>query len=93
LLVGLRTAHIVSTSASFTFPLTSAHRTLVANFAINTYTLDVTASPAAGGSTVAKTPDQPKYDHGTQTATPATGYAFTNWTDGGTIVSTSSVPG
>jgi uncharacterized repeat protein (TIGR02543 family) len=60
---------------------------------INTYTLDATASPIAGGS-ITKTPDQPKYDHGTQvvlTATPATGYAFTNWTDGGTIVSTSSV--
>ncbi|MES2374341.1 MAG: ice-binding family protein [Bacteroidota bacterium] len=83
---------IISTSSSFTFPITST-RTLVANFVINTYTLDATANPAAGG-TITKTPDQPKYDHGTQvvlTATPATGYAFTNWTDGGTIVSTSSV--
>lgn len=83
---------IISTSSSYTFAIT-ATRTLVANFVINTYTLDATASPTAGG-TITKTPDQPKYDHGTQvvlTATAATGYAFTNWTDGGTIVSTSSV--
>jgi len=82
---------IISTSSSFTFPIT-ATRTIVANFAINTFTLTATANPAAGG-TITKTPDQPKYDYGSQvllTATQATGYKFTNWTENGTIVSTSA---
>lgn len=83
---------IISTSPSYTFPITST-RTIVANFTINTYTLDASAAPAAGG-TVTKSPDQPRYDHGSQvvlTATPATGYAFTNWTEGGVVVSNSAV--
>ncbi|MEO7530828.1 MAG: ice-binding family protein [Sediminibacterium sp.] len=82
---------VISTSASFTFPITST-RIIVANFVINTYTLTATANPAAGG-TITKNPDQPKYDYGTQvllTATPATGYRFANWTENGTIVSTSA---
>jgi uncharacterized repeat protein (TIGR02543 family) len=72
--------NIVSTSASYTFPLNN-HRTLVANFAINTYTLAVTANPAAGG-TVAKSPDQTTYNYGTNvqlTATANAGYIFTSW--------------
>ncbi len=83
---------IISTSSSFTFPI-SSHRTIVANFVINTYTLTATSSPAAGG-TITKVADQLRYDHGTNvelTARPATGYNFTNWTEGGTIVSTSAV--
>jgi uncharacterized repeat protein (TIGR02543 family) len=82
---------VISTSASFTFPITS-NRIIVANFVINTFTLTATANPAAGGS-ITKTPDQPRYDYGTLvllTATPATGYRFTNWTSGGVIVSTSA---
>ncbi|MES2331376.1 MAG: ice-binding family protein [Bacteroidota bacterium] len=83
---------VISTSSSYTFAIT-ATRIIVANFTINTYTLTTTANPAGGG-TITKNPNQPTYDHGTQvilTATPATGYTFTNWTDGGTIVSTSAV--
>ncbi|MDB5210106.1 MAG: cell wall/surface repeat protein, partial [Sediminibacterium sp.] len=83
---------VISTSSSYTFAIT-ATRIIVANFTINTYTLTTTANPAGGG-TISKNPNQPTYDHGTQvvlTATPATGYTFTNWTDGGTIVSTSAV--
>ena len=82
---------IVSTSSSYTFTI-SATRTLVANFLINSYTLTTTANPTTGG-TIAKNPDQLKYDHGTLvllTATPNTGYTFTNWTDNGTVVSTSA---
>ena len=84
-------ANIVSTSAAYTFVIT-ANRTLVANFVINSYTLSTTANPSGGG-TITKNPDQPKYNHGTQvllTAVPNTGYTFTSWTEGSTILSTSA---
>ncbi|MDB5031545.1 ice-binding family protein [Mucilaginibacter sp.] len=71
---------IASTSPAYTFPL-SANRTLVANFLLNTYTLNTTALPAAGGS-VTKTPNQPTYNYGTTaqlTATPNAGYIFSSW--------------
>ncbi len=82
---------VISTSASYTFVIT-ASRTLVANYVINSYTLTATASPLAGG-TITMSPNQPKYDHGSNvllTAIPATGYTFTNWTEGGVILSTSA---
>ncbi|MES2005345.1 MAG: ice-binding family protein [Bacteroidota bacterium] len=82
---------IVSTSASYTFPI-AATRTLVANYVINSYTLTTTANPLTGGS-ITRSPDQLKYDHGTQvllTALPAPGYTFTNWTENGTVLSTSA---
>ena len=59
-------------------------RSITATFAINTYTLDVTV---IGSGTVAKNPDQPTYNHGTQvtlTATPSIGYTFTGWSGGAT---------
>ncbi|MGZ3754766.1 MAG: ice-binding family protein [Mucilaginibacter sp.] len=68
---------IVSTSAAYTFPLT-ANRTLVANFAINTFTLNVVA---VNGS-VAVNPLQANYNYGTTaqlTATPNAGYSFSGW--------------
>ncbi|MEJ7694819.1 ice-binding family protein [Daejeonella sp.] len=68
---------VLSTSPSYTFVL-SSNRSLVANFTLNTYTLTVTAT----NGTVAKTPDQPRYNHGTNvqlTATPATGFVFSSW--------------
>ncbi len=68
---------VVSTSANYTFPL-NGNRTLVANFTIKTYTLNVTA---VNGS-VTKNPDQATYNHGTNvllTAAPNTGYQFTGW--------------
>jgi uncharacterized repeat protein (TIGR02543 family) len=68
---------IVSTSSSYTFTLT-ANKTLVANFAINTYVLNITAV----NGTVVKNPLQATYDHGTTvqlTATANTGYTFTSW--------------
>ncbi len=82
---------IVSTSSAFTFPI-SSNRTLVANFAINTFTLGLTANPTAGG-TVTKTADLTRYDYGTLvqlTATANAGYTFTNYTEGTTILSTNS---
>ncbi len=81
--------NIVSTSSSYTFPL-NGNRSLVANFVINTYTLSATASPTVGG-TVTKDPNQANYNYGTTvllTASPNAGYTFTNWTEGGIVVST-----
>ncbi|MDB5111351.1 MAG: cell wall/surface repeat protein [Mucilaginibacter sp.] len=69
--------NVVSTSASYTFPITVS-RTLVANFILNTYTLNVTAVNGA----VAKNPNQPTYNNGTTvqlTATANPGYTFTSW--------------
>jgi len=77
---------IASTNASFVFVLT-ANRTLVANFAINAYALNITAP----NGTYTKTPDQATYNHGTVvplTATANTGYTFVNWTEGATVIST-----
>lgn len=79
---------VVSTSATYTFTVTG-NRTLVANFSINSYLISVSASPADYGSvTGAGT-----YTCGTSaalTATANTGYSFTNWTENGTVVSTSA---
>jgi len=68
---------IVSTSAAYTFTL-SSNRTLVANFLINQYTLNITAV----NGTVAKNPDKPFYDAGSTvrlTATANAGYKFSSW--------------
>lgn len=68
----------VSTNAIYTFAL-NANTTLVANFAANAFTLNVTAV----NGTVAKNPNNPTYTNGTNvvlTATPNSGYAFLNWT-------------
>ncbi|MEK6552844.1 MAG: InlB B-repeat-containing protein, partial [Bacteroidota bacterium] len=68
---------VVSANASYSFTI-SGNRTLVANFAISTYTLTVNAA----NGTVTKNPDQANYNHGATvqlTATPATGYTFTGW--------------
>jgi hypothetical protein len=54
-------------------------RAVTATFAIDTYALDVTAT---GGGSVARSPDQPLYAHGTTvtlTATPDPGQVFAGW--------------
>ncbi len=68
---------VLSASPSYTFAL-NANRALVANFALNTYTLTVSGT----NGTVAKNPDQARYNHGSTvvlTATPAPGYIFSSW--------------
>lgn len=73
----LGTGAIASTSPSYTFVL-NANRSLVANFVLNTYTLNVTAV----NGTVVKKPDQPNYTSGSTvelTATANPGYTFTSW--------------
>jgi len=79
---------VVSTSASYTFTA-SGNRTLVANFAPITYTISTSSSPSAGGSTSGGGTVNCGQSV-TVTATPAACYNFLNWTEGGTVVSTSA---
>jgi hypothetical protein len=79
---------VVSTSADYTFTVTS-NRTLVAHFTVQNYTISVSASPSNGGSVSGGG----TYNHGqscTVHATAASGYTFTNWTEGNTVVSTNA---
>ena len=79
---------VVSTSPSYTFTA-SANRNLVADFVVISHTINTSSSPLAGGSTTgggAKTCGSSV----TVTATPNSGYSFMNWTEGATVVSTSS---
>src|SRR5439155_1351207 len=69
----------VDAVASYTFINVTADHTIAASFAINTYALDLAT---VGNGTVAKSPDQPSYEHGSSvelTATPAAGFHFTGW--------------
>ena len=78
----------VSTQANYTFNVTS-NRTLVANFSINSYTITASANPVNGGTVSGAG----SYSHGascTLTATAATGYTFTNWTENGSVVSSNA---
>jgi hypothetical protein len=74
---------VVSTSASYSFTCTAA-RTLVANFATNTYSLSYSAGP--NGSLTGTVSQTVNYGaSGTAvTAVPSTGYHFVNWSDGST---------
>ncbi len=78
----------VSTSASYTFTVI-ADITLVANFTVASYTIATSSNPATGGTTTGGG----GFNYGvsvTVTATPASGYQFTNWTESGTAVSTTT---
>ena len=82
--------NVVSTNASYTFEVTD-NRNLVANFTYvpQNYTINVSAQPTIGGTVTGGG----SYQEGqscTVTATPATGYTFTNWTEGSTVVSTNA---
>ena len=76
---------IVSTNANYTFTTTS-DVTLVANFEIKSYTVNLLANPTGSGD-LSGGGDYVHGDEVTISATPDTGYNFLNWTDGGTIVS------
>ena len=80
----------ISASTSFTF-IASMDRTLVANFTIlgSKHLIGAHANPPLGGSITGAGLAQDGSDV-TVTATANAGYAFTNWTDGGTVVSTQS---
>jgi uncharacterized repeat protein (TIGR02543 family) len=82
---------IVSTNSSYQFAITG-NRTLVANFTTIPalqFAVLLTPNPAAGGTTTGSG----SYTTNTSvtiTATPNTGYSFANFTENGTIISTSS---
>ena len=78
----------VSTTAAYTF-IISGNRVLIANYTAIPYTVTVSSSPIAGGTTTGGG----TFNSGssvTVTALANAGYTFTNWTEGATIVSTSS---
>ena len=77
---------IVSTNVSYTFTVTS-NRAVVANFSLITYSVSTSSSPSAGGTTSGGGTYNPGAS-ATVTATPASGYQFLNWTEGGVAVST-----
>ena len=69
----------VSTDAEYSFQV-SGGGDYVANFTLNSYAIDASANPTAGGSVSGAG----TYNHGataTLTATAATGYTFVNWTE------------
>ena len=79
---------VVSTQAIYSFPVTG-NRTLVANFAIETFDITVTADPAVAG-TVTGTGE---YEYGTAITLVATanyGYDFVNWTLNNEVVGTNA---
>jgi uncharacterized repeat protein (TIGR02543 family) len=83
-----------ATSATTTVTIT-ANTTLTANFTATsstTYTLTTSASPTAGGS-ISRSPNATTYASGTVvtlTATPASGYTFTSWSNGATSATTTA---
>jgi hypothetical protein len=73
---------IMSTSASYTFPITN-HTSLTATYVATNRTITATAAPLAGGSVTGAG----VVGNGatvTLTAVPASGYVFSNWTLNGT---------
>ena len=75
----------VSTNANYTFTV-SGNRTLVAQFQAQNYTISVSANPSNGGTVSGGG----SYNYGqscTVTASANSGYEFTNWTEGGSVVS------
>lgn len=82
--------NIVSTSAAYSSAM-AGNKTLVANFAVlaaGQFAVVLSSNPIAGGANVGSG----AYAAGTAVtvaATPNAGYTFINWTEGGTVVSTS----
>ena len=85
-----RNGQQVSTNATYTFRVTGS-ASYVANFTQQTtsYTITATASPSNGG-TVTGAGTYTSGSTATLTATPNTGYTFSNWTKNGTVVSTNA---
>lgn len=72
--------HSVGPVNTYNFTNVTTDHTIVASFAVNTYTLTVSTT---GNGTVTKSPDQPRYDYLTVvslTAHPADGWHFVRWT-------------
>ncbi|MGH6790156.1 MAG: InlB B-repeat-containing protein [Pseudolabrys sp.] len=78
---------VVSTAAHYVF-MVAGNRALVAHF-VRLFNIAASAAPANGG-TVTGTGTYVSGSSQTVTATPANGYLFVNWTEGGTVVSSNS---
>jgi len=76
--------------ATYTFTV-DGPRDLVANFAINTYIISVTANDEDFGS-VTGSGEYNHFDTATLTATANTGYHFVNWTENGDVVMDRDAP-
>ena len=85
------TANIVSTSPNYQYTMNGNHA-LVANFipvVLGNFGVNLSSDPVAGGTTSGSG----TYVAGSNvavSATPNAGYSFVNWTEGSTVVSTSS---
>ena len=78
----------VSTNANYTFTV-NENRSLVANFVVHSYTINVSASPSNGG--IVSGGGIHYYGQSCSVyATANSGYTFTNWTEGNTVVSSSA---
>lgn len=78
----------VSTNANYTFKVTR-NRNLVAHFAKQKFTVSLSVTPSGGGTVTGGG----EYDSGqscTVSATAASGYTFSKWTENGTQVSTNA---
>lgn len=78
----------VSSNPTYSFTVTG-NRNLVANFTQNSYIITVSANPSNGGTATGSG----TYNYGqncTVSASPVNGFAFTNWTENGTQVSTNA---
>ncbi len=78
----------VSTNANYTFTV-SGNRSLVAQFQAQSYTISVSANPSNGGTVSGSG----SYNYGqscTVVASANSGYEFTNWTEGGSVVSSNA---
>ena len=85
------TTNIVSTSPNYQYTMFGNHA-LVANFSpivLGNFAVNLSSSPVAGGTTTGSG----AYVIGSDVAivaTPNPGYSFVNWTEGATVISTSS---
>ncbi len=80
--------NVVSTESEYSFTITN-DRSLVANFELLDYNVNVSVSPENAGTTTGAG----NYTHGdevTVNATPNSGYKFVNWTEDGNVVSEES---
>jgi len=77
----------VGAVTNHTFTNVTSNHTIAATFKLKSYSISVSANPSEGGSASGGG----TFDHGQQvnlSATPNTGYEFSNWTEGGSVVST-----
>jgi len=79
----------VSTSPSYTFVVTGNH-VMVAHFVQKTYHIALSATPQEGGTASGGGTNILCGTSVTVTATPNMGYNFINWTEGSTVITTTS---